>query len=118
MASRTAVKCPSAPFRSAAYSAAWPSQKCAAHHTSPPGLARPAAWRSSENSPAPPRSSHHGASATARRAAMAASWSMAQVSTWRMVASSASSLRAAAASAALVCSTAAGVERFVERALG
>ena len=46
-ASRTAVKWPSAPARSAENCAVRPSQNCAAHHPSLPGSARPAASRSS-----------------------------------------------------------------------
>ena len=43
MASRSAVRWPSAPARSPEYSAVSPSQNCAAHHAWPPGSARPAA---------------------------------------------------------------------------
>ena len=98
MASRTAVKCSSAPAGSAESWKAWPSQMCPMHHASLPAVARATAARSSGTWPASrPRTCHHHASAAASRGATEASCSKAQSSTWRVVASSASSHRPAAA---------------------
>ena len=92
-ASRTAVKWPSAPARSAensrppgrARTARRTTRRCPARRARRPR-------RSSGHWPASrPRSSHHGPARPPAAAPRPRSWSMAQASTWRRVASSASS---------------------------
>ena len=97
-----------------------PSQNCAAHHPSLPGAARPASLAQQRvlRRPAGPAAATTAPARPPAAAPMSGSCSMAQASTWRMVASSASSHRAAATSPVLVCSPAAACSRHPQRVPG